>query len=1165
MGKTFYKFVVTNLFKCSIMSRVTRILFVVMALFVWNGYGQQRVYPKLIDLGKSKFGIEEAEHVLKTVYHAGDEVDFVQIKDFTDNLGYRHLKYQVYYRGIPVEFAHIYVHTKNGRIVSLNGDYFNAEGVDVSPALSKEAAFQAALNHVGARKYLWENPAEARLMEYEKPEGQLVLLPDFRHRNSKAQAAPRLAYKFDIYAKEPLSRANVYVDARTGALLYKDNIIRSAVADGTADTRYSGRQNIKTDSYNNQYRLRDYSRGGGIEVYDMNEGTDYSRAVDFVDNDNNWTSDEYNNDAKDNAALDAHWGLEMTYDFWHDVHNRNSFDNDGAVIKAYVHYDRNYDNAYWNGRVLTFGDGSDTYFDALTALDVVGHEFGHAVCDYTADLTYSYESGALDEGLADIWGACVEHRAAPNKRTWLIGEDIERRDGHQALRDMSNPNAEGQPDTYGGTNWYTGSSDNGGVHINSGVLNFWFYLISEGGRGTNDNGDDYDVTAIGMDKGAQIVYRAESVYMTSSTDYADMRTYTIQAARDIYGQGSDEEQTVTNAWYAVGVGSPYGVLDYCASKGKSVSDEYIQRVQLNTIDKTSDGGNGYSDFTDISTDLTMGRSYTITITPKWTGTVYDEGYAVWIDYNHDGDFEDDGELVFSKAASKDSPVSGTFTVPSNLTEVSTRMRVSMKYNGIPGPCETFDYGEVEDYTVNLKAAPQDTIAPSAPKNLTASNVTQTTVDLTWNASTDNVGVTGYNVYKDGSLLGTVTDTAARVTGLTANTTYRFYVKAKDEAGNLSAASNEVSVTTLENNNCSSTVTSYPYHEGFENTIGQWTQSKDDDFDWTVRSGSTPSKDTGPSGAAEGSYYVYMESSSPNYSNKRAILISPCFDLSGKDYARVYFKYHMYGASTMGSLKLEVSADNGSTWTSVWSKSGNQGNQWYDAQVNLDDYKGKTIQLRFNGVTGTTWQGDMAVDAFYLKTEAPPACENVTLSITFDDYPEETSWEIKDSNGNTVFSGGPYSNEPDRSTKTIHMCLNPGCYTFTIKDSYGDGICCSYGNGSYRLVKDADNTVIASGGSFRSSESTNFCLNTNSIAVVGGTEHPGLTDLQICPNPVDRYMNVQLKDAKMTHYTIFNLTGQKVAEGDIKDQKIPVSQLKPGVYSIRFSSDKKVLESKFIKR
>ena len=163
---------------------------------------------------------------------------------------------------------------------------------------------------------------------------------------------------------------------------------------------------------------------------------------------------------------------------------------------------------------------------------------------------------------------------------------------------------------------------------------------------------------------------------------------------------------------------PACVLNYCSSQGNNVNDEYIQRVQLNSINNAS-GAAGYSDFTAISTNLSAATAYTITVTPKWTGTTYKEGYSVWIDYNHDGDFADAGEQVWTKSPSKTSPVSGSFTVPSTATNGATRMRVSMKYNAIPTACETFTYGEVEDYTVNITGGtgrPGETVTTATVSN-----------------------------------------------------------------------------------------------------------------------------------------------------------------------------------------------------------------------------------------------------------------------------------------------------------------------------------------------------------------------------------------------------------------------------------------------------------------
>lgn len=282
--------------------------------------------------------------------------------------------------------------------------------------------------------------------------------------------------------------------------------------------------------------------------------------------------------------------------------------------------------------------------------------------------------------------------------------------------------------------------------------------------------------------------------LTANTTY----TFSVKA-KDAAGNESVSSNTV-NATTLV------ASLNYCTSKGNSVADEYIQKVELGTINNTSTGGNGYSDHTSISTDLEKGSSNTITITPKWTGTIYNEGYGVWIDYNKDGDFSDAGETVWTKAKSKTSPVSGTFTVPSNAIEGPTRMRVILKYNATPTACEaSFSYGEVEDYTVNITAAVPDTQAPTAPTNLTASNIAQTSLTLNWSASTDNVAVTGYDIYQGNTNLGSVTTTTYNVTGLTANTAYTFSVKAKDAAGNESTSSNTVNATTLNTvlNYCSS--------------------------------------------------------------------------------------------------------------------------------------------------------------------------------------------------------------------------------------------------------------------------------------------------------------------------------------------------------------------------
>ena len=276
------------------------------------------------------------------------------------------------------------------------------------------------------------------------------------------------------------------------------------------------------------------------------------------------------------------------------------------------------------------------------------------------------------------------------------------------------------------------------------------------------------------------------------------------------------------------------------------------------------------------------------------------------------------------------------------------------------------------------------------------------------------------------------------------------------------------------NGCTGGIASFPYTEGFESGLGDWSQASGDDFDWSRNSGGTPSNNTGPSSAAQGSWYMYTESSSPNYSNKTATFNGPCFDLSNESSATFAFRYHMYGSSAMGRLTLEASED-GSTWNSVWTISGNQGNSWGSASVDLGAYAGGSVTLRFVGLTGTTWQGDMAIDDLSLSTDGgtPPGDKTLTLTLTFDNYPEETSWQLQ-SGASVVASGGTYGNQADGSTINVPITVAAGNYTFVISDSYGDGMCCNYGNGSYSL-RDESNNVLASGGSFGSSDSTNITV------------------------------------------------------------------------------------------
>lgn len=172
------------------------------------------------------------------------------------------------------------------------------------------------------------------------------------------------------------------------------------------------------------------------------------------------------------------------------------------------------------------------------------------------------------------------------------------------------------------------------------------------------------------------------------------------------------------------------------------------------------------------------------------------------------------------------------------------------------------------------------------------------------------------------------------------------------------------VPPVEGNVCLDGIATFPYLESFEGTnLAGWTNADQNDVNWSLLSSTTPSTGTGPSSAANGATYVYVEASTNGvgYPNKSAILNTPCFDLTSSNAATFSFQYHMLG-NAVGNLTLEASTNNGNTWTPVFSRSGSQGDNWLTANINMNNYVGSGVQLRFNAVTGASWQGDIAIDS-----------------------------------------------------------------------------------------------------------------------------------------------------------------------------------------------------------
>lgn len=548
--------------------------------------------------------------ITKTVLKSDDYTLRVS-KEEKDNLNWTHTRYKLFYKGVELAGKMIISHSLNGQVISINGDLtIGSKPGAVYFTLSEKEALNIVLRKVAAKKYKWENKAEEKHMR------EVLNQPDFSYAPKanrvifEKEGKSTCAYKFSIYAEEPLYKANLIVDATTGAILDEQNLICTADVPGSAITKYSGTQSITCNQNGAVYELKETQRGNGIETYNLNYTSTYAN-TNFTNSSTSWTAT-----GADQGARDAHWGAEKTYDYYFSQHNRNSIDNNGFKLLSYVHYNTNYANAFWDGVRMTYGDGNGTSTYIFTTIDICGHEITHGLTSNTSDLNYSNESGALNESYSDIFGTLIENYGRPSNWNWRIGEQMTA--NGNGIRNMLNPAQFSDPDTYGGQFWYTGTADNGGVHTNSGVSNFWFYLLSIGGSGTNDLANPYNVTGIGLNSAAQIAFRALTVYYTPTTNYAQARALSIQAAKDIFGNCSNEVTQTTNAWHAVGVGGAFvpGLIgpDFTAFK----TNFCALPATVNFNNTTTNGISYVWHFGDGSTSTSTTAAHTYTANGSYT-------------------------------------------------------------------------------------------------------------------------------------------------------------------------------------------------------------------------------------------------------------------------------------------------------------------------------------------------------------------------------------------------------------------------------------------------------------------------------------------------------------------------------------------------------------------
>ncbi|MEW6735758.1 MAG: M4 family metallopeptidase [Acidobacteriota bacterium] len=461
-----------------------------------------------------------------------------------DDLEMAHTRVQQTYKGIPIFGGEAIVHlNSDGSLFTITNALVSGINVNVEPALSAEAAMNQAVSYYGCRECLTAEPITD--MWILRHEGQ-----------------DRLVYRIQLRREDGSHETSMpvyFVDAQTGELVWNYDNLQTA----TGASLYSGTVNITTSSVSPNFYMEDLTRRMG--TFNFNNGT--SQVSRITDTNDVWDS------SVQRAAVDAHYGAAMVYDYFKNVHGRTGIDGNGGpagysaaanssvgLISSRVHYSSNYNNAFWNGTFMTYGDGDGSTFTPLVTLDICGHEMQHGITERTANLIYSGESGALNESWSDVFGAMVERYArGESGNTWKIGEDCftPANGSGDALRYMDNPHAAGNsgftsdddPDHY--SERYTGSADNGGVHINSGISNKAFYLLAAGG--THHRGGS--MTGIGADAAARIWYRALTTYMTQNTNFAGARTATLNAAAAIYGNGSTQFNATCRCWELVGVGT----------------------------------------------------------------------------------------------------------------------------------------------------------------------------------------------------------------------------------------------------------------------------------------------------------------------------------------------------------------------------------------------------------------------------------------------------------------------------------------------------------------------------------------------------------------------------------------------------------------------------------
>ena len=512
---------------------------------------------------KSSISISPANYFIQNKHQLGlsTGTTMEKIKEIQGVNGMKHLKYQELYKGLRVLGGDFYIHSLKGNVHSVNGYVWRGLDLNTTPAITAQTAIELA--EQACNVTMLQKEGLKNEIEYSIEHTPELCVADRQYPKYSGEVA--LVWMVDIsYQAGYPHKDRVLIDAHTGVWVTTIPLVMSENIEVEVATKYIGKRSIKIDSLGpSTYKLQDFTRGEGIMVIDGYIDDVYT-SQDKV----NWFI--YDRDYE--SAQDVHYAMESYYDMLQSKFGYNSINNSGMKLVSNLHTlgERSFVNAYWSGVEATFGDGNCRGYGPLTTLDVVGHEFTHGLTQFNSGLVYQDDPGGLNEAMSDIFGKALEWYYDSAHFTWEIGEAFIQNDDLDPFRSMQDPNKYMNPKYYHGQFWHAE------VHNSSGVLNYWFYLISDGEKGTNEKGVDYDVKGIGIDKAIQIAFAMNTRYLTSTSTYPDAVIASMAAVEELYGFSGEEIKAVKEAWKAVG-------LEAYSEKENDLAIEVLPPSSTNTF------------------------------------------------------------------------------------------------------------------------------------------------------------------------------------------------------------------------------------------------------------------------------------------------------------------------------------------------------------------------------------------------------------------------------------------------------------------------------------------------------------------------------------------------------------------------------------------------------